>query len=80
MLESDIAEADTLLPKMLKTIPGTLQLHQVTWSCEQPKKIFLRQLSCTECTLTAICPHFPSEKGYFDYSQTAREVTKRIPR
>lgn len=69
--ESDIIEADNLIPKTLKTIPNTSKIHQITWSCEYPNKLFLRQLSCTECSLETVCPHFLIANGYFDYPVSA---------
>lgn len=56
--EKDIMDADNLLPSNLKTIPGTLKVHQYTWSRANPNTIYLRELTCTECSVDSKCFHF----------------------
>ena len=42
----------------VKTIKGTMLLHQVTWSKEKPEFLSLRSVSCLSCTLGSICQHY----------------------
>lgn len=71
--ESDITEAEKLLPNNLKTVPETKKLHQITWTAQNPRTIFLRILSCNDCPLTNLCYHFKPKKGCHEYSNL--EVT-----
>ncbi|KAK0170557.1 hypothetical protein PV328_008394 [Microctonus aethiopoides] len=43
--------------KHIKTIPGTLRVHQVSWNIEDPKKLKMKSLSCF-CTNNINCDHF----------------------
>ncbi|KAF9412444.1 hypothetical protein HW555_009047 [Spodoptera exigua] len=55
-----VTEKDWLLPKDLKTFPGTMKVHQVVWSKESGNRLALRHLSCIErecLNKTIRCPH-----------------------
>jgi hypothetical protein len=42
----------------VKTIKGTMLLHQVTWTSDKPEFLHLRSLSCLSCPLDSTCRHY----------------------
>ena len=42
----------------VKTIKGTMKLHQLTWSKARPQHLTLRYLSCLSCPPDKICEHY----------------------
>lgn len=49
VLLKNIQEEDALLvsaKEHIKTFPGTLRVHQVSWNIEDPKKLKMKSLSC----------------------------------
>lgn len=65
-----VTEKDWLLPKDLKTFPGTMKVHQVVWSKESGNRLALRHLSCIErecLNKTIRCPH-GKHLGFHDFT------------
>ncbi|KAL4711611.1 hypothetical protein ACJJTC_003628 [Scirpophaga incertulas] len=67
VFEADITIVDEMIPKKLKPIPETTKIHQITWSRENPRKIYLRYLSCSICPVSTTCSHYPIQRGYYEY-------------
>lgn len=59
-------------------IPKVMQLHQVTWTQDEPKKIYLRELTCFECSLKEVCKHHVLGKGLVEFTAElpAQSLTK----
>lgn len=62
--EQDIKDAEDLLSNSAKilSIPGTKNMHQLTWSNEEPTLLNIRELSCACCAIKDKCPHYPSSR------------------
>ncbi|KAL4718103.1 hypothetical protein ACJJTC_002395 [Scirpophaga incertulas] len=64
VFEADMTIVDEMIPKILKPIPETTKIHQITWSRENPRKIYL---SCSICPVSTPCSHYPIQRGYYEY-------------
>lgn len=65
-MESDIIEANNLIPKALRLSPIPRK-YMITWSCQDPKKLFfLREIRCKECSLQTVCSRFPTTNAYIE--------------
>jgi hypothetical protein len=42
----------------VKTIKGTMLLHQVTWTKDKSEFLSLRSVSCLTCPLNSVCSHY----------------------
>lgn len=49
-------------------VPKVMQLHQVTWTQDEPNKIYLRELTCFECSLKEVCKHHVLGKGFVEFA------------
>jgi len=59
----DVTDMKKLLPVKVSTVPGILDLHQVTWTTEKSSVVFTRSLSCFECSFDSVCTHYKLGKG-----------------
>ncbi|CAH0718060.1 unnamed protein product, partial [Brenthis ino] len=58
--ESGILETELLIPSDLKEFRGTMRVHQTIWTCNNPKVLAIRYLSCNleKCSEESnYCPH-----------------------
>ncbi|CAH0727108.1 unnamed protein product, partial [Brenthis ino] len=58
--ESGILETELLIPSDLKEFRGTMRVHQTIWTCNNPKVLAMRHLSCNleKCSEESnYCPH-----------------------
>ncbi|CAH0724483.1 unnamed protein product, partial [Brenthis ino] len=58
--ESGILETELLIPCDLKEFRGTMRVHQTIWTCNNPKVLAMRHLSCNleKCSEESnYCPH-----------------------
>uniref|UniRef100_A0A2A4ISZ8 Uncharacterized protein n=1 Tax=Heliothis virescens TaxID=7102 RepID=A0A2A4ISZ8_HELVI len=62
--EQDIKDAEYLLSNSVKilNIPGTKNMHQLTWSTEEPTMLNIRELSCADCEIKDTCLHYPCSR------------------
>lgn len=58
--EEQIEFIDQLLPKDVQTVPGTMKVHQVTWTKSKATQISLRTLSCFKCPFDNVCSSYGS--------------------
>lgn len=62
----------------IKAFKGTLKIHQVTWSRNEPNILHARRLSCLSCPAQSICPHFeigqitiPQDRALLNFSPSS---------
>ena len=59
VMEDNIKNIETLVPKKLESIKGTVKVHQIVWCSSHPlTSLSFRHLSCTLCYLKVNCDHF----------------------
>lgn len=63
--DSDILQIESIVPKDLKPIQGTMNTYQVSWTKDEDNVIFLRRLSCAKCERD--CSHYGI--GKYTYSR-----------
>ena len=56
--EPEVKELDDIVPSHIDTFPGTMTVHQYTWSKENPDLIFFNSVSCYECPAGQTCGHY----------------------
>lgn len=62
--DSDIQQVDAIVPRNLKPVPNTMQLHQLVWSNSKMNTLGLRILSCSNCGVDH-CSHFSPVPAYW---------------
>lgn len=65
--EGNMEDIDRVLTDQGKSISGTLKIHQVTWVVTNPKRIYLRKLTCISCEPGSVCSHYSLSKGFIDF-------------
>lgn len=59
-----IVDFKSRITGQISKIPQISHVHQVTWTQDNPKKLFTRELSCFECPLNNVCVHYALRKGW----------------
>jgi hypothetical protein len=60
---SHIAAVKKITTTKVPSLPGIMQVHQVTWASANPDTVTLRTLSCHECSPDQICTHYSMKRG-----------------
>lgn len=74
----EISKVDETLPTNLKTIEGTMQIHQLIWDSATPTSIALKLLSCF-CKFPGECRcYIPSKKDRHDFPEHLQVISNDI--
>jgi len=72
ILDVDIDAYDAILSSViLKPVPGTMKLHQVTTARNRPGNISLIYLTCMECNYNTACRPIHFDVGSLEYEDWA---------
>lgn len=56
--EAQVREVEDIIPSHIETFPGTMSVHQYTWSKEHPEVICFNTVSCYDCPAGQKCEHY----------------------
>lgn len=56
--DESISSVDSKVPPTIKMIPGTMQVHQVTWHSSNLGELNIRSLSCFKCPFNETCREY----------------------
>ncbi|CAH1119454.1 unnamed protein product [Phaedon cochleariae] len=74
--EEQIDNLNQIVPNNLKPFKGTMQVHQLCWSIENPNCLRLRRLSCPDCSFQMNCEHY--ELGQFTIPNLHRTFSEEL--